>query len=86
MLLFMVRDMYHRKRQDCFIAKKGVPDVSIMTPDCGRSLRWHYARVVPDFYGLKGDSSPLNWLAAALEYGSLDEVIAHAAVEKPRSY
>ncbi len=51
-------DMYqlHRKRQDCFYAY-GL-DVSITTPaDCKDSYAGITPELVPDFYGLKGDSS-----------------------------
>ena len=92
MLLFTGdRDMYQLSTENVKIVstRKGVSDVSIMTPETVADL---YAGItpelVPDFYGLKGDSSdnipgvpgigPKKAAALIVEYGSLDEVIAHA--------
>ncbi|MBF0991425.1 MAG: DNA polymerase I, partial [Atopobium sp.] len=92
MLLFTGdRDMYQLSTENVKIVstRKGVSDVSIMTPETVADL---YAGItpelVPDFYGLKGDSSdnipgvpgigPKKAAALIVEYGSLDQVIAHA--------
>lgn len=92
MLLFTGdRDMYQLSTDHVKIVstRKGVSDVSIMTPESVADL---YAgitpQLVPDFYGLKGDSSdnipgvpgigPKKAAALIVEYGSLDGVIAHA--------
>ena len=92
MLLFTGdRDMYQLSTENVKIVstRKGVSDVSIMTPESVADL---YAgitpKLVPDFYGLKGDSSdnipgvpgigPKKAAQLIVEYGSLDEVLAHA--------
>ena len=92
MLLFTGdRDMYQLSTENVKIVstRKGVSDVSIMTPETVADL---YAGItpelVPDFYGLKGDSSdnipgvpgigPKKAAALIVEYGSLDQVITHA--------
>ena len=92
MLLFTGdRDMYQLATQSVKIVstKKGVSDVVIMTPESVDDL-YHgiTPELVPDFYGLKGDTSdnipgvpgigPKKAAALIVQYGSLDEVIAHA--------
>ncbi len=69
--------------------KKGVSDVQIMTPESVDDL-YHgiTPALVPDFYGLKGDTSdnipgvpgigPKKAAALIVKYGDLDQVIAHA--------
>lgn len=69
--------------------RKGLSDVAIMTPESVDDL-YHgiTPALVPDFYGLKGDTSdnipgvpgigPKKASALIAKYGSLDEVIAHA--------
>ena len=69
--------------------RKGLSDIAIMTPESVDDL-YHgiTPQLVPDFYGLKGDSSdnipgvpgigPKKASALIARYGSLDEVIAHA--------
>ena len=85
------RDMYQLATEHVKIAttKKGMSDVVIMTPESVDDL-YHGVtpELVPDFYGLKGDSSdnipgvpgigPKKASALIVQYGSLDEVIAHA--------
>ncbi len=92
MLLFTGdRDMYQLSTEHVKIVstKKGVTDVAIMDPATVEDL-YHgiTPELVPDFYGLKGDSSdnipgvpgigPKKAAALIVQYGSLDEVIAHA--------
>ena len=92
MLLFTGdRDMYQlvNDRIKVVSTKKGVSDVAIMTPESVDDL-YHGIRpeLVPDFYGLKGDTSdnipgvpgigPKRAADLITQYGSLDEVIAHA--------
>ena len=92
MLLFTGdRDMYQLATEHVKIVstKKGVSDVAIMTPESVDDL-YHgiTPELVPDFYGLKGDSSdnipgvpgigPKKAAALIVQYGNLDEVIAHA--------
>lgn len=92
MLLFTGdRDMYQLATENVKIVstKKGVSDVAIMTPESVDDL-YHGITpdLVPDFYGLKGDGSdnipgvpgigPKKAAALIVQYGSLDEVIAHA--------
>lgn len=92
MLLFTGdRDMYQLATDNIKIVstKKGVSDVTIMTPESVDDL-YHgiTPELVPDFYGLKGDSSdnipgvpgigPKKAAALIVEYGSLDEVLSHA--------
>ena len=85
------RDMYQLSTEHVRIVstKKGVTDVQIMTPETVADL-YHgiTPELVPDFYGLKGDSSdnipgvpgigPKRASDLICKYGSLDEVIAHA--------
>ncbi|MBR3385557.1 MAG: DNA polymerase I [Atopobiaceae bacterium] len=85
------RDMYQLATDNVKIVstKKGVSDVVIMTPESVDDL-YHgiTPELVPDFYGLKGDTSdnipgvpgigPKKAAALIVQYGSLDEVIAHA--------
>ncbi|MBQ9058898.1 MAG: DNA polymerase I [Atopobiaceae bacterium] len=85
------RDMYQLSTEHVKIVgtKKGLSEVSIMTPESVEDL-YHgiTPELVPDFYGLKGDSSdnipgvpgigPKKASALITQYGSLDEVIAHA--------
>lgn len=92
MLLFTGdRDMYQLATEHVRIAstKKGVSEVQIMTPESVDDL-YHGITpdLVPDFYGLKGDTSdnipgvpsigPKKAAALIVKYGNLDEVIAHA--------
>ncbi|OUO47775.1 DNA polymerase I [Olsenella sp. An285] len=92
MLLFTGdRDMYQLTTEHVKIVstKKGVTDVTIMDPTTVEDL-YHgiTPELVPDFYGLKGDTSdnipgvpgigPKKAAALIVQYGSLDEVIAHA--------
>ncbi len=92
MLLFTGdRDMYQLATENVKIisTKKGVSDVVIMTPESVDDL-YHgiTPELVPDFYGLKGDTSdnipgvpgigPKKAAALIVQYGNLDEVIAHA--------
>ena len=92
MLLFTGdRDMYQLVSDNIKVVstRKGVTDVSIMTPESVDDL-YHGVRPeqVPDFYGLKGDTSdnipgvpgigPKKAAALITQYGSLDEVLAHA--------
>ena len=85
------RDMYQLATDNVKIVstKKGVSDVVIMTPESVDDL-YHgiTPELVPDFYGLKGDSSdnipgvpgigPKKASQLIVQYGSLDGVIAHA--------
>ena len=85
------RDMYQLTTDHVKVVstKKGVTDVAIMDPATVEDL-YHgiTPELVPDFYGLKGDSSdnipgvpgigPKKAAALIVQYGSLDEVIAHA--------
>ena len=85
------RDMYQLATDNVRIVstKKGVSDVVIMTPESVDDL-YHgiTPALVPDFYGLKGDTADnipgvpgigLKKAAALIvQYGSLDEVVAHA--------
>ena len=85
------RDMYQLATENVKIVstKKGVSDVVIMTPESVDDL-YHgiTPELVPDFYGLKGDTSdnipgvpgigPKKASQLIVQYGSLDEVIAHA--------
>lgn len=92
MLLFTGdRDMYQLATEHVKIVstKKGVSEVQIMTPESVDDL-YHgiTPELVPDFYGLKGDTSdnipgvpgigPKKAAALIVKYGNLDEVIAHA--------
>ena len=85
------RDMYQLATENVKIVstRKGVSDVVIMTPESVDDL-YHgiTPELVPDFYGLKGDTSdnipgvpgigPKKASQLIVQYGSLDEVIAHA--------
>lgn len=85
------RDMYQLVTEHVNVVstRKGLSDVAIMTPESVDDL-YHgiTPALVPDFYGLKGDTSdnipgvpgigPKNASALIAQYGSLDEVIAHA--------
>ena len=89
------RDMYQLATDNVKIVstKKGVSDVVIMTPESVDDL-YHgiTPALVPDFYGLKGDTSdnipgvpgigPKKASQLIVQYGSLDEVIAHAGEVK----
>ena len=92
MLLFTGdRDMYQLATDNVKIVstKKGVSDVVVMTPESVDDL-YHgiTPALVPDFYGLKGDTSdnipgvpgigPKKAAALIVEYGSLDAVLEHA--------
>ncbi|MBE5023759.1 DNA polymerase I [Olsenella sp. DSM 107455] len=92
MLLFTGdRDMYQLSTEHVKIVstQKGVSEVMIMDPATVEDL-YHgiTPELVPDFYGLKGDTSdnipgvpgigPKKAAALIVQYGSLDEVIAHA--------
>ena len=85
------RDMYQLLTEHVNVVstRKGLSDVAIMTPESVDDL-YHgiTPALVPDFYGLKGDTSdnipgvpgigPKKASALIAQYGSLDEVIAHA--------
>ena len=85
------RDMYQLVTEHVNVVstRKGLSDVAIMTPESVDDL-YHGITpdLVPDFYGLKGDSSdnipgvpgigPKKASALIQQYGNLDEVIAHA--------
>ena len=85
------RDMYQLVTEHVNVVstRKGLSDVAIMTPESVDDL-YHgiTPALVPDFYGLKGDTSdnipgvpgigPKKASALIARYGSLDEVIAHA--------
>lgn len=85
------RDMYQLVTEHVNVVstRKGLSDVVIMTPESVDDL-YHgiTPALVPDFYGLKGDTSdnipgvpgigPKKASALIAKYGSLDEVIAHA--------
>ena len=85
------RDMYQLSTEHVKIVgtKKGLSDVQIMTPESVEDL-YHgiTPELVPDFYGLKGDTSdnipgvpgigPKKASALIGQYGSLDGVIEHA--------
>ncbi|MBE6469196.1 MAG: DNA polymerase I [Coriobacteriaceae bacterium] len=89
------RDMYQLSTEHVRIVgtKKGLSDVQVMTPETVEDLYGGITpELVPDFYGLKGDSSdnipgvpgigPKKAAALISQYGSLDEVIAHAGEVK----
>ena len=85
------RDMYQLVTEHVNVVstRKGLSDVAIMTPESVDDL-YHgiTPALVPDFYGLKGDTSdnipgvpgigPKKASALIAQYGSLDEVIEHA--------
>ena len=89
------RDMYQLVTEHVNVVstRKGLSDVAIMTPESVDDL-YHgiTPALVPDFYGLKGDTSdnipgvpgigPKKASALIAQYGSLDAVIAHAAEVK----
>lgn len=89
------RDMYQLVTEHVNVVstRKGLSDVAIMTPESVDDL-YHgiTPALVPDFYGLKGDTSdnipgvpgigPKKASALIAKYGSLDEVIAHAGEVK----
>lgn len=89
------RDMYQLVTEHVNVVstRKGLSDVAIMTPESVDDL-YHgiTPALVPDFYGLKGDTSdnipgvpgigPKKASALIAQYGSLDEVIAHAGEVK----
>lgn len=84
------RDMYQLVTDHVHVVttRKGISDVTIMTPESVDDL-YHgiTPQLVPDFYGLKGDSSdnipgvpgigPKKASALIVQYGNLDEVLAH---------
>lgn len=85
------RDMYQLSTDKVQIVstKKGVSDVVVMTPESVVDLYGGITpQLVPDFYGLKGDTSdnipgvpgigPKKAAALITQYGNLDEVLAHA--------
>ncbi len=85
------RDMYQLSSDHVKVVstRKGMTDVQIMTPESVADLyNGVTPELVPDFYGLKGDSSdnipgvpgigPKKAAALIAEYGSLDAVIEHA--------
>ena len=85
------RDMYQLVTEHVNVVstRKGLSDVAIMTPESVDDLYHDITpALVPDFYGLKGDTSdnipgvpgigPKKASALIAKYGSLDEVIAHA--------
>ena len=85
------RDMYQLSTAKVQIVstKKGVSDVVVMTPESVVDLYGGITpQLVPDFYGLKGDTSdnipgvpgigPKKAAALITQYGNLDEVLAHA--------
>ena len=85
------RDMYQLSTDKVQIVstKKGVSDVVVMTPESVVDLYGGITpQLVPDFYGLKGDTSdnipgvpgigPKKAAALIAQYGNLDEVLAHA--------
>ncbi len=85
------RDMYQLVTEHVHVVstRKGLSDIAIMTPESVDDL-YHgiTPELVPDFYGLKGDSSdnipgvpgigPKKASVLIAQYGNLDEVIAHA--------
>lgn len=85
------RDMYQLVTQHINVVstRKGMSDIAIMTPESVDDL-YHGITpdLVPDFYGLKGDTSdnipgvpgigPKKASALIVQYGSLDGVIEHA--------
>lgn len=85
------RDMYQLSTDKVQIVstKKGISDVVVMTPESVVDLYGGITpQLVPDFYGLKGDTSdnipgvpgigPKKAAALITQYGNLDEVLAHA--------
>ncbi len=85
------RDMYQLTTDNIKIVSthKGMSDISIMTPESVEKI-YHGITpdLVPDFYGLKGDSSdnipgvpgigPKRACELIMQYGDLEGVIAHA--------
>lgn len=85
------RDMYQLSGDHVRVVstRKGMSDVAVMTPEAVADLYGGITPdLVPDFYGLKGDSSdnipgvpgigPKKAQQLIERYGSLDEVLAHA--------
>ena len=85
------RDMYQLSSDHVRVVstRKGMSDVAVMTPEAVADLYGGITPdLVPDFYGLKGDSSdnipgvpgigPKKAQQLIERYGSLDEVLAHA--------
>lgn len=85
------RDMYQLSSDHVKVVstRKGMSDVAVMTPEAVADLYGGITPdLVPDFYGLKGDSSdnipgvpgigPKKAQQLIEQYGSLDGVIAHA--------
>ena len=85
------RDMYQLTTEHVRVVttRRGLSNVEVMTPETVADLYGGVTpELVPDFYGLKGDSSdnipgvpgigPKKAAALIAQYGSLDEVIAHA--------
>ena len=91
------RDMYQLVTEHVNVVstRKGLSDVAIMTPESVDDL-YHgiTPALVPDFYGLKGDTSdnipgvpgigPKKASALIAQYGSLDEVIPPADAVRQR--
>ena len=89
------RDMYQLVTDHVNVVstRKGLSDVAVMTPESVDDL-YHgiTPALVPDFYGLKGDTSdnipgvpgigPKKASALIAQYGDLDGVIAHAGEVK----
>lgn len=84
------RDMYQLSSDDVAVVstKKGMSEVQIMTPEAVRDLYGGITPdLVPDFYGLKGDSSdnipgvpgvgPKKAQTLIEEFGSLEGVLEH---------
>ncbi|MEY8436225.1 DNA polymerase I [Atopobiaceae bacterium 24-176] len=85
------RDMYQLSSDHVRVVstRKGMSDVAVMTPEAVADLYGGITpELVPDFYGLKGDSSdnipgvpgigPKKAQQLLEKYGTLDEVLAHA--------
>ena len=85
------RDMYQLSSDHVRVVstRKGMSDVAVMTPEAVADLYGGITPdLVPDFYGLKGDSSdnipgvpgigPKKAQQLIERFGSLDEVLAHA--------
>ncbi len=85
------RDMYQLSSEAVKVVstRKGLADVQVMTPETVADLYSGITpELVPDFYGLKGDTSdnipgvpgigPKKAAQLIGQFGSLDEVIAHA--------
>ena len=85
------RDIYQLATDHVHIVsmKKGMSDVRIVTPEeVLKAYEGVSAKLIPDFYGLKGDSSdnipgvpgigPKKAAALITQYGSLEGVLEHA--------